>query len=275
MSYDIRKPQITSPTAEGQLLQVKSYLLQLVEQLNYALHTIENQSGNVTVKNGGTSLESTAAVFSEIKSLIMKSSDIVSAHFAQMEPMICNSEMLFDKIAEVAGGGSAEDIVFADGETFQQKYDSGELTGPQGEKGEKGDTGPQGEKGEPGADGAQGAKGDTGATGPQGPQGEKGDKGDAGAQGIQGIQGEKGDKGDPGAQGEKGADGASITITNISESTLDGGVNTVTFSDGNVLNIKNGSAGSAGGFGGMTEADKNEMVNMVLAALPTWSGGSY
>lgn len=218
MSYDIRKPQITSPTAEGQLLQVKSYLLQLVEQLNYALHTIENQSGNVTVKNGGTSLESTAAVFSEIKSLIMKSSDIVSAHFAQMEPMICNSEMLFDKIAEVAGGGSAEDIVFADGETFQQKYDSGELTGPQGEKGEKGD---------------------------------------------------------PGAQGEKGADGASITITNISESTLDGGVNTVTFSDGNVLNIKNGSAGSAGGFGGMTEADKNEMVNMVLAALPTWSGGSY
>lgn len=218
MSYDIRKPQITSPTAEGQLLQVKSYLLQLVEQLNYALHTIENQSGNVTVNNSGTSLESTAAVFSEIKSLFMKSSDIVNAHFAQMEPMICESEMLFDKIATMVGGGSAEDIVFADGETFQQKYDSGELTGPQGEKGEKGDTG---------------------------------------------------------AKGEKGADGASITITNISESTLDGGVNTVTFSDGNVLNIKNGSAGSAGGFGGMTEADKNEMVNMVLAALPTWNGGSY
>lgn len=206
MSYDIRKPQITSPTPEGQLLQVKSYLIQLVDQLNYALHTLENQSGNVTVNNGGASLESTAAVFSEIKSLIMKSSDIVSAHFAQMEPMICESKMLFDKIATMAGGGSAEDIVFADGETFQQKYDSGELTGP---------------------------------------------------------------------QGEKGADGASITITNISESTLDGGVNIVTFSDGNVLNIKNGSAGSAGGFGGMTEADKNEMVNMVLAALPTWSGGSY
>ena len=225
MGYDIRKPQITSPTAEGQLLQVKSYLLQLVEQLNYALHTLEKNSGSGTVTNGGASQGSTAAVFSEIKSLIMKSSDIVNAHFAQMEPMICSSEMLFEKIASLpnigGGGGSAEDIAFADGETLQQKYDSGELIGPQGDKGEKGDTG------------------------------------------------------DPGAQGEKGADGTSITITNISESTLDGGVNTVTFSDGNVLNIKNGSAGSAGGFGGMTEADKNEMVNMVLAALPTWSGGSY
>ena len=76
-------------------------------------------------------------------------------------------------------------------------------------------------------------------------------------------------------KGEKGDPGTSVTITNISESTLDGGVNTVTFSDGKKLNIKNGSAGSSGGFGGMTDADKNEMVNMVLASLPTWNGGSY
>ena len=53
----------------------------------------------------------------------------------------------------------------------------------------------------------------------------------------------KGDKGD------KGKDGASITISNISESAADGGTNTVTFSDGSALNVKNGSKGSAGADG--------------------------
>ena len=51
---------------------------------------------------------------------------------------------------------TAGDVTFSDGETFQQKYDSGELTGPagaQGEKGDKGDTGAAGPQGETGADG--------------------------------------------------------------------------------------------------------------------------
>ena len=113
--------------------------------------------------------------------------------------------------------------------------------------------------------------------------------------------------------------GTSITITKISESSLDGGTNTVEFSDGSKLNIKNGSAGSfgegGGGGGGIdasqlsaaieealrvakesgefdgapgspgytpvkgtdyyTAADKAEMVDLVLAALPVWNGGSY
>ena len=62
----------------------------------------------------------------------------------------------------------ADLVFFADKQTLQQKYDSGEL------KGEKGDTGAQGPQGE---------------TGPQGPKGD---------QGIQGVQGEKGEKGDTG-----------------------------------------------------------------------------
>ena len=53
----------------------------------------------------------------------------------------------------------------------------------------------------------------------------------------------KGDKGDD------GKDGASITISNISESAADGGTNTVTFSDGSALKVKNGSKGSAGADG--------------------------
>lgn len=156
------------------------------------------------------------------------------------------------------------------------------------------------------------------------------------------FKGDKGDKGDPGEvgargeTGERGADGVSVTITNIVESQLDGGTNSVTFSDGNILHVKNGSAGSGGGEGGgggidagqlsaaveealrlakesgefdgapgpqgergetgavgpqgekgadgytpvkgtdyNTEADKAEMVQLVLAALPVWNGGSY
>ena len=53
----------------------------------------------------------------------------------------------------------------------------------------------------------------------------------------------KGDKGD------KGADGTSITISDISESAADGGTNTVTFSDGSALKVKNGSKGSVGADG--------------------------
>lgn len=72
-------------------------------------------------------------------------------------------------------------------------------------------------------------------------KGDKGDKGDTGAQGvqgvqgIQGIQGDKGDKGDTGIAGKTPVKGTDY----------------------------------------YTDADKAEMVNMVLTALPTWQGGSY
>ena len=46
MSTNIRFPNITGKTEAEQLVQVKSYLHQLVEQLNWALSTIE--SGNTT-----------------------------------------------------------------------------------------------------------------------------------------------------------------------------------------------------------------------------------
>lgn len=96
-------------------------------------------------------------------------------------------------------------------------------------------------------------------------------------------------KGDPGTPGSDGKDGTSVTVTSVSESTADGGTNVVTFSNGQTLNIKNGSKGSGGSPGAAgpagytpvkgtdywTAADKAEMVNDVLAAMPTWEGGSY
>jgi hypothetical protein len=46
--------------------------------------------------------------------------------------------------------------------------------------------------------------------------------------------------------GEDGADGTSVTVSSVSESTVDGGSNIVTFSDGKTVTIKNGSKGSKG-----------------------------
>lgn len=134
-------------------------------------------------------------------------------------------------------GHKANEVSFEDGDTFQDKFDSGSLTGPQGPQGEqglqgeqgpigltgpKGDpgetgpqgpqgeqgpigpTGPQGEKGETGLQGPKGDKGDPGETGPQGEQGPKGDTGERGPQGIQGPKGDTGPTGPQGPQGEKG-----------------------------------------------------------------------
>jgi hypothetical protein len=69
---------------------------------------------------------------------------------------------------------TANDVTFTDGDTFQGKYDNGQLTGPAGKDGPAGERGPAGPAG---ADGAQG---------PQGIQGPAGKDGAAGATGAPG-----------------------------------------------------------------------------------------
>ena len=48
----------------------------------------------------------------------------------------------------------------------------------------------------------------------------------------------------PTSSGEKGDPGTSVTILSVVESTEDGGNNVVTFSDGTILNVKNGNKGA-------------------------------
>ena len=103
--------------------------------------------------------------------------------------------------------------------------------------------------------------------------GEKGDNGDDGKDGKDGKDGSDGVscthswngtvltvtsasgssssdlKGDKGDNGDNGKDGTSITITKTTTSSSDGGSNKVTFSDGTVITIKNGSKGSSGSDG--------------------------
>ena len=82
---EIRYPNITAQTEREQLLQMKSYLYQLVEQLQYALNNFGSSSGYVVAesqKNTAPAVNVDASTtFSSIKSLIIKSADIVQAYY--------------------------------------------------------------------------------------------------------------------------------------------------------------------------------------------------
>lgn len=92
-------------------------------------------------------------------------------------------------------------------------------------------------------------------------------------------------KGDPGAIGSNGKDGTSVTVKSVSESTVDGGLNVITFSDGKTVTIKNGSKGSTGvsgtngndgytpikGVDYYTEEDKAEIVDELKNSAPVKS----
>lgn len=86
MSIDIRLPNITAATAEGQMAEMQSYMYQLVQQLNWALNTIgEAQNGNtanivINSAENNISPEQAADTFNSIKALIIKSADIVKAY---------------------------------------------------------------------------------------------------------------------------------------------------------------------------------------------------
>lgn len=88
MSFDFRFPNITARDPEGQLRQMQSYMFQLVEQLNYAMKTVEGgtstavayQSKATPATAGGEGAKAQAS-FNSIKSLIMKSADIVNAYY--------------------------------------------------------------------------------------------------------------------------------------------------------------------------------------------------
>ncbi len=83
---NIRLPNITAHTEREQLLQVKSYLHQLVQELNFALSSIE--SGNSTSAAAAQKQTSGNAVtknelltsYNELRSLIIKSAETVKAY---------------------------------------------------------------------------------------------------------------------------------------------------------------------------------------------------
>ena len=82
---NIRLPNITADTERGKLEQIRSYLFQMVSDLNYALTTVEKSATEkAPVSAKQTTGAAAQAVFPEIKSLIIKSADIVNAYYDEI-----------------------------------------------------------------------------------------------------------------------------------------------------------------------------------------------
>lgn len=91
MGFDLRLPNITGVTEREQLSQIKAFLYQHVQQLQWALSTVETASvsnqvasqapRNVIVQSKAKNAE---VDFNALKALIIKSADIVDAYYAEI-----------------------------------------------------------------------------------------------------------------------------------------------------------------------------------------------
>lgn len=86
---DLRYPKITGASETAQLMQMKSYLHQLVDQLNMALKDMGGgaQTYAASVRQAAEAYEeknTPANTFNSIKSLIIKSADIITAYYDEI-----------------------------------------------------------------------------------------------------------------------------------------------------------------------------------------------
>lgn len=94
MVFDFRYPMITATTEKEQLAQMKTYIHQLVDELKWALNSVDSSQGNYVVvqpkvSSGGISTiglddDSTQARFNELKPLIIKSAEIIEAYYEEI-----------------------------------------------------------------------------------------------------------------------------------------------------------------------------------------------
>lgn len=168
---------------------------------------------------------------------------------------------------------TANAVTLAPGEPATANYNAGVLTigVPKGDPGEQGTQGIQGEQGPQGEPGEQGPKGDTGAQGPQGIQGEPGPKGEAGTAATVTVGAVT--TGDPGT--DAAVTNAGTSAAAVLNFVIPRGEKGETGAKGDT-----GATGEAGhtpvkGVDYFTDADKSEMIQAVLDALPAAEGESY
>lgn len=88
MGFDFRYPNITGTTEREQLTQVKGYLIQLVDQLQWAMNNISSQTPTAystqTVPASRISSSASQVSFNTLKPLIIKSAEIVEAYYEEI-----------------------------------------------------------------------------------------------------------------------------------------------------------------------------------------------
>ena len=92
--FDFRLPNITESTPDGQINQIKRWLIQLTEQLNFAFNSVSSgESMSEYAKSGEKpSPSATNNSFSQIKSIIVKSADTVEHTYDQLVTLFDQNE---------------------------------------------------------------------------------------------------------------------------------------------------------------------------------------
>lgn len=82
---DIRLPELTGGSTEQQLRQIQSYLYSLASQLQYAFENVSREQEQVRQVQTAAQEKTPVQTFAALKSLIIKSADIVESYSREIE----------------------------------------------------------------------------------------------------------------------------------------------------------------------------------------------
>lgn len=82
---DIRLPELTGGSTEQQLRQIQSYLYSLASQLQYAFENVSREQEQVRQVQTAAQEKTPVQTFAVLKSLIIKSADIVESYSREIE----------------------------------------------------------------------------------------------------------------------------------------------------------------------------------------------
>ncbi len=125
---EFRLPNISGGTPEQQLKQMQSFLHQHIRQLNFAIGYMAGQEQKQIAQaakagngNGeGTGQQSPQSVFNSIKSLIIKSADIVEAYYEEISTRLSGEYVAQSEFGNYREQTSAEIKANSDG--LEQMY---------------------------------------------------------------------------------------------------------------------------------------------------------
>ena len=98
MAYDIQLPNIQGATIEAKFLQLSNYIFQLAQNLDFIVNDLDGRTGTEVIA-GGVSRQAPSSsssgkdkldklTFTELKSLIITSADIVEAYSDKIQTML-------------------------------------------------------------------------------------------------------------------------------------------------------------------------------------------
>lgn len=120
---DIRMPNITATTPQGQMEQVRSYLFQMVQQLNFSLKAVEDKALEAQTTAEGSAkneVQQAQSTFNSIKGLIIKSADIVNAYTEVISTQLEGQYVAKSDFGTFLNTTIAD--IQADSEAIEQKY---------------------------------------------------------------------------------------------------------------------------------------------------------